>query len=101
MTELNWGFSGGPVVKNPLVVKKAHGFDPWSGESPHVRQLSPYTTATEPKDPIACALQQEKPSQWEARAPQPEKAVEKQQRPSTAKNKKQILKMSPYLYMKR
>ena len=32
--------------------------------------LSPRATTTEARAPRACALQQEKPPQWEARAPQ-------------------------------
>ena len=50
-------------------------FDPCSGKIPHAEgQLSPCTTTTEPAHPRARALQQEKPLQWEARAPQLEKA---------------------------
>ena len=42
------------------------GFHPWSGKIP---QLSLCATATEPTNPRACGLQQEKPLQWEACAP--------------------------------
>ena len=62
---------------------RGHRFEPWSGEIPHAaEQLSPRATTTEPalysprattteaRVPRAHALQQEKPLQWEARAPQ-------------------------------
>ena len=61
-----------------------------------VRQLSPWATTTEPARHRACALQEEKPSQWEAWTlklesspplPQLEKAQEQRQRPTTAKTK--------------
>ena len=48
--------------------------------------LSPSATTTEARVPRACALQQEKPPQWEARAPQLEKAHVQRQRPSATKN---------------
>ena len=71
---------------------------------PLVREDCPCWRATEPHAPQllkpachrACALQQEKPPQWEGQAsqlesrlcsPQPEKACAKQWRPSAAKNK--------------
>ena len=38
-------FLGGPVVKNLPVNAADHGFDPWSGKFPHV------------KDSLACAPQ--------------------------------------------
>ena len=45
--------------------------DPWSGNIPHVlKQQSPCTTTTEPECPKVCVLQQEKPPQGEAHAPQ-------------------------------
>ena len=55
---------------------------------------SPCATTTEARAPRACALQQEKPQQWEACAPQQssphslqlEKARVQQQRPNAAKN---------------
>ena len=60
---------------------RGHGFNPWSRKSPHsVEQLSPCATTTEPAlyspqatptkthMPRAHALQQEKPTQWEAPA---------------------------------
>ena len=72
-----------------------------------MRILSPCATTTEARVPRACAPQQEKPPQWEACAPQwrvapahcttmksnpyslqLEKARAQQQRPNTAKNKK-------------
>ena len=49
--------------------------------------LSPCVATTEARVPRACAPQQEKPLQWEARAPSPEKARVQQQRPNVAKNK--------------
>ena len=91
---------------------QGHGFNPWSREIPHAaEQLSPGIIATEPvcqnywsprattteaHVPRACALKQEKPPQWEARAPQRrvaparrqlEKARIKQRRPNAAKDK--------------
>ena len=45
-------------------------------------------TTTEAHAPKAHALQQEKPVQWEAHAPQLEKARTQQQRPNAAKNNK-------------
>ena len=73
------GFLGGSVVENPPA-NAGHGFDPWSGNVPHAtEQLSPWATttelvlqspgavSTEPWRPRACALQQEKPPQWQAR----------------------------------
>ena len=62
--------------------------------------LSPCATTTEAHAPRARAPHQEKPPQWEARAPQPRVAPTRcnqkkdhvqQQRPNAAKNKK-ILK---------
>ena len=58
---------------------QGHGFEPWSGKIPHaVEQLSPWpqllsmrAITTEALAPRAHAPQQEKPPQWEARAPQP------------------------------
>ena len=45
--------------------------EPWSGKIPHAtEQLSPCATTTEAQAPRACALQQEKPPQWEARTQQ-------------------------------
>ena len=49
--------------------------------------LSPRATTSEAGVPRARAPQQEKPPQWEARAPQLEKACAQQRRPNTAKNK--------------
>ena len=52
---------------------RGHGFDPWSGKTPHAEeQLSLWASAAEAHAPWACALQQEKPLQWEARELQPE-----------------------------
>ena len=89
---------------------RGHGFDSWSRKIPHVpQQLRPCAVTTEPMlwspraltteavTTEACALQQEKPPQWEAWtlqlesspcSPQLEKTQCKQQRrPSVAKNK--------------
>ena len=52
--------------------------------------LSPWAETTENWAPGACALQPEKPLQWEAYIPQLETALAKQQRPSAAKNKQNI-----------
>ena len=69
---------------------QGHGFEPWSGKIPHAAEqlslcatttepvlYSPQATTTEPRAttteahvPRARAPQQEKPPQWEARAPQ-------------------------------
>ena len=57
---------------------RGHGFEPRSGRIPHaVEQLGPCATTAEaalwsPRATTtgACAPQQEKPPQWEARAPQ-------------------------------
>ena len=50
---------------------RGHGFEPWSGKIPHAaEQLSPWATTTAARVPRAYAPQQEKPPQWEARAPQ-------------------------------
>ena len=58
------------MVKNPPA-NAGHRFELWSGKIPHAtEQLSPRATTTEARTPRACALQQEKPPQWEARAPQ-------------------------------
>ena len=52
-----------------LPIKRAHGFNPWSGKIPHaLGQLSPWTTTTETNTPRACAPQQEKPPWQEASA---------------------------------
>ena len=85
---MSLGFPGGMAGKNPPANAGDTGF--WSGKIPHAQeQLSPCATTTEaahsrtrnynsrartlqlqePK-PRACALQPEKPPQWEARAPQ-------------------------------
>ena len=48
---------------------------------------SPRATTTEARTPRARAPQQEKPPQWEAWAPQPEKACVQQRKPNAAKNK--------------
>ena len=75
-------------VKNSHAHAGGHGLDPWSRRIPRTSgQLS--------LCPTACAPQQEKPSEWEACAPQLEsrpcspeleRACEQQQTPSTVKN---------------
>ena len=79
-----WDFPGGTVVKNPPANAGDTGRPhmPQSNEthelqllSLHFRALepqllSPRATTTEPCAPRARAPQQEKPPQWEARAPQ-------------------------------
>ena len=50
------------------------------------KALSPHAAATEVHAPRACALQQEKPAQWEARSLQLEKAYTQQQTPNAAEN---------------
>ena len=75
--KVNFGGSpGGPVVKNLPCIAKDTGSIPGPGRShmprsnlAHVPQLlSLRTAATEAFTPSACALQQEKPLQREARA---------------------------------
>ena len=76
------------------------GFEPWCGRIPlAVEWLDPYAAtagpalwspraaATEAGVPGARAPQRERQLQWEARAPQLEKAHAQQQRPNAAKNK--------------
>ena len=83
-------FPGGAVVKNPPASAGDTGSIPGLGRSHMLRSnkacalqllsllsrsrepqlLSPHATTTEAQVPSACALQQEKPPQWEARAPQ-------------------------------
>ena len=47
------------------------GLGPWSGKIAHAMELlSPRATTTEAHTPRACALQQEKPQQQKALAPQ-------------------------------
>ena len=101
------GFPGGAVVKNPPANAGDMSSSPGPGRS-HMPQsnearapqllslhsrarepqlLSPRATTTEAREPRARARQQEKPLQWEARAPQLEKARMQQWRPNAAKNK--------------
>ena len=88
--KMHWDFPGGTVVKNPPDNARDMGSSPGPGRShmplsnyAHVPQLlslrsvarepqllSLWTTTTEARVPRACALQKEKPLQWEARAPQ-------------------------------
>ena len=61
-------FSGGIVDKNPLVFRFNPGtrVQPWLGKIPSTsEQLTPCAATTEAPGPRACALQQEKPWQWE------------------------------------
>ena len=49
---------------------RGHGFEPWSGKIPHaVEQLGPWATINWACASGACASQQERPRQREARAP--------------------------------
>ena len=93
------GFPGGLVVENPPANAGVMGSTPGLGSSHMVRSneagvlqlrsqcsgarepqlLSHPSATTEADTPTACVLQQEKPLQWEAWAPQ--------QKPSTTKNK--------------
>ena len=67
--ELYENFPGGPVVKNLPANTGDLGFDSLSRKIPHaLGQLSPCVATTEAQAPIACALQQEKPPQWEVHA---------------------------------
>ena len=62
---LPWWFTGSESTCQCRV----RGFGPWSGRILHAaEQLSPYTATTEAPELEACALQQEKPPQWEAHA---------------------------------
>ena len=91
-------FPGGSVVKNLPANAGDTGSSPGPGRSHMpVEQLSLCATTTEARVPRARAPQQEKPPQWEARAPQPrvappssqlEKARAQQQWPNAAKNNK-------------
>ena len=85
--QINQGFSGDSVVKNPPA-NAGDEFDPWSRKIPHaMKQLNPCVPTTEPVCalepmshnywalklqllkptwPRACAPQQEKPPQGEA-----------------------------------
>ena len=110
----DWGFPGGAVVKNPPANAGDTGSSPGLGRShvpgsnyAHVPRLlrsrackpqllSPCATTTEAHAPTARVPQQEKPSQWEARALQrrvaparrnQRKAHAEQQRPNAAKSK--------------
>ena len=77
---------------------QGQGFDPWSGKTPHATgQLSSCATTAEARMPKACALEQEKPLQWEAWAPQLEKSLHSDKdaaQPKIIKNKQGITKMS-------
>ena len=92
---------------------RGHGFEPWSGRIPHAaEQLGPWATTTEPAllEPV---LPNERPRQWEARAPRWRvaparrnwrKPSHKKWRPNTAKNKqiyikkKKVLSNGNYLF---
>ena len=63
-----------------------HRFYPWSGKIPHpLEQLSLGATTTEACVPRAHAVQQEKPPQWEAHAPQLEKSPHSNEDPKQVK----------------
>ena len=87
---MSLGFPGGAVAKNLPASARDMGSIPGPGRSHMPRSnyarapellslwsrarepqlLSPHTTTTEAHTPRACALQQERPPQWEACAPQ-------------------------------
>ena len=85
-SNLAGGFPCGPVAKNLPAHAGDTGRSPgqevaepvlhscWASALSRVLklQLSPRAATTETHTPRACALPQEKPPQWEARAPQPE-----------------------------
>ena len=79
-------FPGDAIVKNPPANAGDTSSIPGPGtKTPHaLGQLSPCATRV-PLRPGTCALQQEKPSQQEAHAPELEKALAQQQRPSATK----------------
>ena len=89
------GFPGGLVVKNPPANAGDMDSSPGPGRShmprsnqAHAPQLlSPCATTTEAHMPRTHAPQQKNPLQWEAHAPQLEKACVQQRRPNAAKNK--------------
>ena len=76
--KLLWDFPGGAVVKNLPANAGDTGSIPgsgrshalWSNQARVPQLLSLCTTTTEAHAPRARALQQEKPLQWEAHAPQ-------------------------------
>ena len=80
---LSLEFPGGAVVKNLPANAGDTGLSPGLGKIPHATEQwsscatttepvlqSPRVTTTEAREPRAHAPQQEKPPQWEARAPQ-------------------------------
>ena len=101
---LSWSLSG----KESTLQCRWHWFSPWSGKIPHaLERLSPEpmcapqllslcsgvgepqmlslrATATEAHTPRACALQQEKPLQWEAHSRLQWEAHSRQQRVAPA-----------------
>ena len=79
ISEFFLGLSWWPRGEGFTCQCRKHGFTPWSGKIPHaVEQLNPCTTTIEPVPKRlgaatteacaarACALQQEKPPQWDA-----------------------------------
>ena len=81
-------FPGASVVKLPPNAGDTGSIQGWGTKMPHATGLiSLYATATVSMHPRACALQQEKPPQWEAYQPQLEKAHAQQQRSSATINK--------------
>ena len=70
------GFPGGSVVKNPPANAGGPGLTTGPGKS-HI-QRNNYTHVPQlpkPELPRACALQQDKPLQWQALTPQPERSA--------------------------
>jgi len=81
-------FPGASVVKLPPNAGDTGSIQGWGTKMPHATGLiSLYATATVSMHPRACALQQEKPPQWEAYQPQLEKARAQQRRSSATINK--------------
>ena len=74
---MHWDFPGGPAVKN-LPANAGSIPDPGTKTTHAMGQLSPHTTAAKASMATVCALQQEKPPQREAGAPQLEKVCRQQ-----------------------
>ena len=102
-------FPDDPVVKGPPASAAHTGLIPGPGtKSPHaVGQLSLSATTTEPMHSRVCALEQEKPLQWEPCTPQLEsklhllqleKARSQQWRSSVAINEYNYFKMK-YMHL--
>ena len=68
--QINHSFLGWLSSEESVDQCRRHKFYPRSGNIPHAsEQLILCFTPTEPTSHRACAPQQEKPSQWEAREP--------------------------------